>query len=152
MNRRDIGDAATVLTLLQGPGRAKGLRSLLSGWDMLQADVPVRERMETAWSILIGSGLAEVDSGWCLSLTAGGDRIRREVRGRGGMRTVQAELAGRLAQVDLATTSLQLPADVFDRAVLAYLGRAGRAARRPEDDRRLRAWVARLRTHARSWR
>ncbi|MCH1882520.1 hypothetical protein [Agrococcus sp. ARC_14] len=151
MNRRDIGDAATVLTLLQAPGRPKGLRSLVSGWDMLQADVPDRERMETAWSILIGSGLAEVDSDWCLRLTADGDRMRRAVRERGGMRTAQAEIAGRLAQEDLAATPLQLPAEVFDRAVRAYRGSGGRTVGRPKDSGRLRDAVARLRTSARSW-
>ena len=96
-------------------------------------------------------GLTEVDSDWCLRLTADGDRMRRAVRERGGMRTAQAEIAGRLAQEDLAATPLQLPAEVFDRAVRAYRGSGGRTVGRPKDSGRLRDAVARLRTSARSW-
>ncbi|WP_306231749.1 hypothetical protein [Agrococcus beijingensis] len=153
IGRGDIGDAATVMTLLQGTGRSQGLRSLVSGWDMLQADVPDRERMETAWSILVGSGIAEVGSGWSLSLTGEGDRVRSAVRGRGGMRTVVAELADRLAQRDLAMAPLQLPAEAFDRAVQAYRGSDRLAVTGPNASRRLRDGVVLLLASARSrWR
>ncbi|WP_147394370.1 hypothetical protein [Arthrobacter cheniae] len=61
MDRRDMDDAATLMTLLHRGKHPSSLRALLPGWDMLQADVPSREQMETAVSILVGSGLAEVD-------------------------------------------------------------------------------------------
>lgn len=112
-----IDDAATVLTLLRRSGRPNSLGSLLSGWDMLQADVPDRERVEAACSILVGSGLAEITDDWHVAITSEGERIRGSVSKWSGTRTVRDEIAKRLANLELVRSPLQLPPDVFDRAL-----------------------------------
>ncbi|MER2134394.1 MAG: hypothetical protein ABS910_06905 [Arthrobacter sp.] len=77
MDRTDLDDAATLLTLLPGGKRHSTIAALLPGWDMMQADVPSRERMEAAIFVLVGSGLAEVDSSWAMRLTEGGTLLQR---------------------------------------------------------------------------
>ena len=53
MDRLAVSDAATLMTLLH-PKRTVSLSRLLPGWDMLQCDVPSRERVEAALAILAG--------------------------------------------------------------------------------------------------
>lgn len=125
MMRRVIDDAATVLTLLRRSGRPISLSALLSGWDLLEADIPARERVEAACSILVGTGLAEVSEDWGVSVTQKGERIRRAVNKWTGMRIVRAEIADRLAQHDLVRSPVKLAPDVFDRAVEARDGGGG---------------------------
>ena len=57
MDRRDIEDAATLMTLLRRGKHPSSMHGLLSGWDMLQSDVPSRKQVETALSILVGPAL-----------------------------------------------------------------------------------------------
>lgn len=67
----DLDDACTLMALLNDK-RPVAVGHVLSGWDMLQVDVPSRERVENAASVLVGSGLAQLDEGWSLRLTAQG--------------------------------------------------------------------------------
>ena len=133
MNRMEMSDAATLITLLREEKRSSTLRTLLSGWDMLQADVPSRERVETALAILVGSGLAEVDSSWGMRLTEQGGRLRRSVKGTQGMRTIPVAISDLLAKCELSRATLNLPESVFDPALNDYLEsgrrRAGRRSR-----------------------
>lgn len=115
--QRETNNAATVLALLHRVGRPVSLKSLLAGWDMLQADIPSREDVEAGCSILVGSGLASVSDDWRVDLTREGERIRRSVSSWSGMRVVRAELADRLTLHDLARSPLQLPPDMFERAL-----------------------------------
>ena len=70
------------MTLLHDAKRPLAIMALLSGWDMLQADVPSRERVERATAILVGSGLAEVDSSRGMGLTEQGVQLRRSLSRR----------------------------------------------------------------------
>ena len=45
VDRIDMDDAATLVTLLHDGRRSSSLSALLPGWDMLQTDVPSRERV-----------------------------------------------------------------------------------------------------------
>lgn len=126
----DIFDAATLMTLLHPGKRPSTLRTMLSGWDMLQASVPSREQMETAMSILAGSGLAEVDSSWGMLLTEEGEQIRRSVKGTQGMRMIPSAINEILAARLLSRAQLTLPQAVFDTAYEDYYGAARRRAER----------------------
>ncbi|WP_152354164.1 hypothetical protein [Brachybacterium subflavum] len=68
----DVDDTATLMTLLDEKRPTRVTRYLLSGWDMLQTDVPSRERIEGAAAVLVGTGLAAVDADWGMQLTAEG--------------------------------------------------------------------------------
>jgi hypothetical protein len=133
MNRMEMSDAATLMTLLHDAKRPSSVRELLSGWDMLQADVPSRERVETAIAILVGSGLAEVDSSWGMRLTEQGGQLRRSVNGTSGMRLIPGAISDLLAKCQLSRATLNLPQWVFDSALNDYLEsvrrRAGRRSR-----------------------
>lgn len=135
MNRRDMDDAATLMTLLRRGRHPSSVRALLSGWDMLQADVPSREQMEAAISILVGSGLAEVDSSWGMRLTEEGGRLKRSVKGGQGMRLIPGAISDLLAGCQLSRAPLALPQSVFDPAREDYYGAA---RRRTERERRSR--------------
>ncbi|MDJ0354090.1 hypothetical protein [Pseudarthrobacter sp. PH31-O2] len=130
MNRMEMSDAATLMTLLRDAKRSSTLSTLLPGWDMLQADVPSRERVETAIAILVGSGLAEVDSSWGMRLTEQGGRLRRSVKGSQGMRMIPGEISDLLAGCQLSRATLNLPQSVFDPALKDYLDAARRRAER----------------------
>lgn len=130
MDRRDVEDAATLMTLLRRGKRPSSIRGLLSGWDMLQADVPSREQIETAISILVGSGLAELDSSWGMRLTEQGGQLRRSVKGTGGMRLVPGAISDLLAGRELNRAPLSLPESVFALARDDYLDTARRRAER----------------------
>ena len=142
MDRRnlDISDAATLMTLLHRGKRPSTLRTLLPGWDMLQADVPSRERMETAMSILVGSGLAEVDSSWGMLLTVEGGRIRRSIKGAQGMRMIPGAIGKILAGRRLDRAPLALPQAVFDAAREEYFNAARRRAERAQKRRSRHRW------------
>jgi len=130
VDRMDRDDAATLATLLRDGKHSSSLRELLPGWDMLQADVPSRERMETALAILVGSGLAEVDSSWRMRLTEQGGQLRRSVKGVRGMRLIPTAISALLAGRQLSRATLSLPAAVFDAARNDYLAAAQRSAER----------------------
>jgi hypothetical protein len=131
MNRMEMSDAATLMTLLRDAKRPSTISTLLPGWDMLEADVPSRERVETAIAILVGSGLAEVDSSWGMRLTEQGGRLRRSVKGTQGMRMISGVISDLLAGCQLSRAMLHLPPSVFDPALKDYLdGARRRAARR----------------------
>lgn len=125
----DEENAATLMALLS-EDRVLGVHRVLPGWDMLQATLPTRAELEGAARVLVGAGLAEVDADWSLRLTPAGTRIRRSVSRRLGMRQVPGELRPLLARRSVAPIELVLPADVFDAAREAYLGRARRRAER----------------------
>lgn len=124
-----MSDAATLMTLLNAK-RSSSLRELLPGWDMLQTDVPSRERVETALAILVGSGLAEVDKSWGMRLTEQGGQIRRSVKGTQGMRMIPGAISALLGSCQLSRATLNLPQSVFDRAFNDYLDAARRRAER----------------------
>ena len=127
----EMSDAATLMTLLREEKRSSTLSTLLPGWDMLEADVPSRERVEAALAILVGSGLAEVDSSWGMRLTEQGGRLRRSVKGTQGMRMIPRAISDLLANCQLRRAALTLPQSVFDPALKDYLDAArGRAERR----------------------
>lgn len=142
MDRREmhISDAATLMTLLHRGKRPSTLRTLLPGWDMLQVDVPSREQMETAMSILVGSGLAEVDSSWGMLLTEDGERIRRSVKGWQGMRTIPSAIEEILAGRQLNRAPLTLSQSVFDEAREEYYDAARRRAERAQKRRSRNRW------------
>ena len=130
MNRMEMSDAATLMTLLRNANRSSTLSTLLPGWDMLQADVPSRERVETAIAILVGSGLAEVDSSWGTRLTEQGGRLRRSVKGTQGMRMVQGAISDLLAGCQVRHATLNLPQSVYEAALQDYLDAARHRAER----------------------
>jgi hypothetical protein len=130
MDRRDMEDAATLMTLLHRGKHPSSVRALLSGWDMLQADVPSRKQVETAMSILVGSGLAEVDSSWGMRLTEQGGQLRWSVKGSGGMRMVAKAIGDLLSGRELNRVPLSLPESVFAPAREDYLDRGRRRAER----------------------
>lgn len=123
-------DAATLMTLLRRGKYPSSIRGLLSGWDMLEADVPSRKQIETAISILVGSGLAEVDSSWGMRLTEQGGQLRRSVKGFGGMRLMPTAISNLLAERELKRAPLSLPESVFVPAREDYLDTARRRAER----------------------
>jgi hypothetical protein len=125
------------MTVLRRGKDPLSIRGLLSGWDMLQADVPSRKQIETAMSILVGSGLAEVDSSWGMRLTEQGEQLRRSVKGSGGMRLMPRAISDLLAGRELNRAPLSLPESVFAPAREEYID-AGR--RRAEDRSRHRWW------------
>jgi hypothetical protein len=130
MDRMEMSDAATLMTLLHDAKRPSSIRALLSGWDMLQADVPSRDRLETAIAILVGSGLAEVDSSWGMRLTEQGGQLRRSVKGTVGMRLIPGAISDLLAGCQLSRATLGLPQPVFDSALEGYLDTARLRAER----------------------
>ena len=130
VDRIDIDDAATLATLLRNGKYPSSPRELLPGWDMLQADVPSRERVETALAILVGSGLAEVDSSWGMRLTVQGEQLRRSVKGVRGMRLIPPAISELLIGRQLSRATLSLPPAVFDVALDDYLAAAQRSAER----------------------
>lgn len=140
MNRRDVDDAATLMTLLHHGKRPSSVRALLSGWDMLEADVPSREQIETAMSILVGSGLAEVDSSWGMRLTEQGGHLRRSVKGPGGMRMVPRAISDLLSGRELNSAPLSLPQALFDAAREDYHDTARRRAERERRSRHRWWW------------
>ncbi|MCC3268088.1 hypothetical protein MUG94_13285 [Arthrobacter gengyunqii] len=142
MDRRemDIFDAATLMTLLHRGKRPSTLRTLLPGWDMLQVNVPSREQMETAMSILVGSGLAELDSSWGMLLTEEGEQVRRSVKGRQGMRMIPSAISEILAGRELSRAPLTLPQAVFDAAREDYYNAARRTAERTQKRRSRHRW------------
>ena len=125
-----MDDAATLMTLLHRGRHSSTLRSLLPGWDMLQADVPSRKRVETALAILVGSGLAEVDSSWGIRLSEQGGQLRRSVKGARGMREIPGAISNLLAGHQLSRATLRLPQEDFDSALEDYLHTAQRRAER----------------------
>jgi hypothetical protein len=125
-----MDDAATLVTLLHDGRRSSSLRALLPGWDMLQADVPSREQVETAIAVLVGSGLAEVDSSWGMRLTEQGVQLRRSVKGARGMREIPGAISDLLVGRQLSRATLSLPHEVFDAAREDYLDEAQRRAER----------------------
>lgn len=130
VDRIHIDDAATLVTLLHDGKRSSSVKALLPGWDMLQADVPSRERVETAMAILVGSSLAEVDSSWGMRLTEQGVQLRRSVKGARGMREIPRAISNLLLGHQLSRATLSLPHEVFDGAREDYLGGAQRRAER----------------------
>ncbi|WP_144671124.1 hypothetical protein [Arthrobacter sp. U41] len=130
MDRTDMDDAATLVTLLHYGKRSSSLRALLPGWDMLEADVPSRERLETAIAILVGSRLAEVDSSWGMRLTEQGVQLKQSVKGARGMREIPAAISDLLVGRQLSRATLRLPHEVFDAAREDYLDAAQRRAER----------------------
>lgn len=128
----DIDDAATLMTLLPRPRkRSLSLSGVLPGWDMLQVDVPSRKQVETAMAILVGSGLAEVDSSWELRLTEQGGQVRRSVRGGWvGMREIAGAIGELLTGRQLSRAPLSLPREVFDPVLEDYLDEGRRMAER----------------------
>lgn len=126
----DVDDAATLMTLLDEKRPTSVDRSLLSGWDMLQTDVPSRERIESAAAVLVGTGLASVDEDWGMLLTAEGTRIRRAVPGRIGVRQIPGFLGAQLRERDVSRADLVLPSSVYDAAFTAYMDAARRRAER----------------------
>ncbi|WP_155855750.1 hypothetical protein [Arthrobacter sp. 9MFCol3.1] len=130
MDRMEMSDAATLMTLLHDAKRPSSIRALLSGWDMLQADVPSRDRVETAIAILVGSSLAEVDSSWGMRLTEQGVQLRRSVKGARGMREIPGAISDLLVGRQLSRATLSLPHEVFDAAREDYLDAARLRAER----------------------
>lgn len=122
------------MALLHGRKHPSSLRGLLPGWDMLQADTPSWERMETAMAILVGSGLAELDSSWGMRPTEQGQQLKSCVKGVQGMRGVPGAIGKLLAERHLIRATLGLPQDLYDSALTDYLDavqrRAGRRSRR----------------------
>lgn len=135
-----MDDAATLMTLLQRAKHPSSVRALLSGWDMLQADVPSREQMEMAISILVGSGLAEVDTSWGIRLTEQGEQLRRSVKGSGGMRLMPGAISELLAGRALNRAPLSLPEPVFAPAREDYLDAVRRRAERRAEGRPRHRW------------
>lgn len=130
VDRIDMDDAATLVTLMHDGRRSSSLSALLPGWDMLQADVPSRERVETAIAILVGSSLAEVDSSWAMRLTEQGVQLRRSVKSARGMREIPGAISDLLVGRQLSRATLSLPHEVFDAAREDYLDAAQRRAER----------------------
>ncbi|ACL40510.1 hypothetical protein Achl_2545 [Pseudarthrobacter chlorophenolicus A6] len=128
MNRMEMSDAATLMTLLRDAKRPSTLSMVLPGWDMLQADVPSRERVEAAMAMLVGSGLAEVDAAWAMRLTEQGGRLRRSVKGTQGMRMIPGAISELLSGRQLSRATLNLPPSVFEPALEDYLDAARRRA------------------------
>lgn len=126
----DVDDAATLMTLLNEKHPTRVTQYLLSGWDMLQADVPSRERIERAAAVLVGTGLATVDEGWGMRLRAEGARIRGEVPRGIGMRQIPGILGAQLRARDVARADLTLPASLYDAAYSAYMDAAARREER----------------------
>ncbi|MBK0331715.1 hypothetical protein I8D64_09895 [Brachybacterium sp. MASK1Z-5] len=126
----DVDDAATLMTLLDEKRPRRVTQSLLSGWDMLQADVPTRERIESAAAVLVGTGLATVDADWGMQLTAEGARIRRAVPGRLGMRQVPGILGAQLRERGVSRADFVLPSSLYDAAFTAYMDVAARRRER----------------------
>ena len=110
------------------------------GWDTLQADDPSREQLETAISILVGSGLAEVDSSWGMRLTEEGGRLKRSVKGSQGVRLVPGAISGLLAGCQLSCAPLTLPQSVFDPAREDYYDAARRREERERKRRSRHRW------------
>ena len=104
-----MNDAATLMTLLHRGKHPSSVRALFPGWDMLQVDAPSQEQLETAISILVGSGLAEVDSSWGMRLTEEGGRLKRSVKGNQGMRLIPGAISDLLAGCQLSRAPLTLP-------------------------------------------
>ncbi|MBP3034923.1 hypothetical protein J2M53_01460 [Arthrobacter sp. zg-ZUI100] len=140
MDRRDMDGAATLMTLLPRGKRPSSVRTLLSGWDMLQADVPSREQIETAASILVGSGLAEVDSSWGMRLTVEGGRLTKSVNGWQGMRLIPGAIGDLLAGRQLSHAPLTLPQALYDAACEDYYDAARRRAERERERRSGHRW------------
>jgi hypothetical protein len=140
MDRRDMDDAATLMTLLRRGKHPSSIRSLLSGWDMLQADVPSREQMETALSILVGFGLAEVDSSWGMRLTEQGGQLRQSVKGTGGMRMVPRAIGDLLSRREVNRAPLSLPESIYAPAREDYLNPGRRRAERARSHRHRWWW------------
>ncbi|MFC3299937.1 hypothetical protein ACFOD8_09970 [Arthrobacter agilis] len=136
VDRRDIDDAATLMTVLRHSKHPSSIRSILSGWDMLQVDVPSREQVETAISILVGSGLAEVDSSWGMRITEQGGQLRRSVKGSQGMRSIPIAMSDLLAGCELSRAPLALPQSVYGPAREDYFD----AARRREERQSRHRW------------
>ena len=107
---------------------------------MLQADVPSREQIETAASILVGSGLAEVDSSWGMRLTAEGGRLTKSVNGWQGMRLIPGMIRDLLAGRQLSRAPLTLPQALFDAAREDYYDAARRRAGRERRSRHRWWW------------
>lgn len=107
---------------------------------MLQADVPSREQMETALSILVGSGLAEVDSSWGMRLTEEGRRLKRSVKGGQGMRLIPGAISESLAGCQVSRAPLTLPQSVFAPAREDYYDAARRRAERERRSRHRWWW------------
>lgn len=126
IEEQDIADAAILMTLLHIKKRRSQLLNLISGWDMLQADVPSRERFETAASILVGSGLAEMDDSCALRLTEEGERIKCSVDSSKNMRTAPGKLEAILGANYLARSALVVPEEVFVPVLSHYCARADR--------------------------
>ncbi|GAA4896665.1 hypothetical protein GCM10025789_13090 [Tessaracoccus lubricantis] len=140
MDRRDLDDAATLMTLLHRGGGASSVRAMLSGWDMLQADIPSREQIETAASILVGSGFAEVDAPGRMLLTERGREVRRSVAEGAGMRSMPGAIRGMLAQCLLSRAPLALPPSVVDAALEDYRDSVRRRADRARNGRAWPRW------------
>ena len=140
MDRRDVDDAATLMTLLHRGKRPSSVGRLLAGWDMLQADVPSREQIEKAASILVGSGLAEVDSSWGMRLTAEGGRLTKSVNGWQGMRLIPGMIRDLLAGRQLSRAPLTLPQALFDAALEDYYEAGRRRAERERERRSRHRW------------
>ena len=140
VDRRDRGDAATLMTLLHVSKRPKSIRRLLPGWDMLQVNVPSREQMETAIAILVGSGFAEVDPSWGMRLTEKGGQLRRSVKGAGGMRQMPGAISDLLAGHQLDRAHLSLPESVYASAREEYLDRARQRAEHASQPRHRWWW------------
>lgn len=135
----DLDDACTLMALLNDK-RPVAVGHVLSGWDMLQVDVPSRGRVENAASVLVGSGLAQLDEGWSLRLTAQGGRICRAAGAGRGMREVPGALRDDLTGRELTRAPLTLPASIFDPAHDAYLDRVRRRAERRSRRRWWQRW------------
>lgn len=118
------------MTLLHGGKHSSSLRGLLPGWDMLQADTPSWERMESALAILVGSGLAELDSSWGMRLTEEGQQLKNCVKGVQGMRGIPGAIGKLLAERHLTRAPLSLPQDLYESALTDYLDTAQHRARR----------------------
>ncbi|SDQ06131.1 hypothetical protein SAMN04487847_0113 [Microbacterium sp. cf332] len=93
---------------------------MLSNWDMLQADVPTRERVEAAASFLVSDGLADVDDSWGMRLTDRGRDLLSSVTGVRGMRSMPGAVGTLLADHAPNVTSLTLPPHLFDAGLERY--------------------------------
>ena len=131
-NDRLLSDAATLLACLGRGARNVRLRAVLATWDMLQADVPTRERVEAAASFLVGQHLISVDATWDIRLTTDGTVLRRSVRVSGGMRSLPSALAERLRMLRQPSVAVSLPVEVFAAALDAYRASAERWTRAPK--------------------
>ncbi|WP_187977752.1 hypothetical protein [Mycetocola sp. JXN-3] len=131
MEDTDRFDAAIILTLVPSTQRPLSIGFLLSGWDMLDVDVPSRERVERAMAKLVGSGFAEIDpSTWDIRLTESSEELRRSVNTSGGMRAIPGRIHEALAGQRMGVAPLELVPEVFDAALEDYLARGQRRAER----------------------